>query len=385
MHNRFELVNDVVEDALDLPPAEREAFVSFRCGRDEDLLAGALRLLALSDSADGFLESPPVAHGGICAGDVLGGRFLILHELGAGGMGSILLAEDRQLGKVALKILHPELRQDARVMERFLAEIVIGRAVRHPNVCPVFDLFTFDHGTGAPIAACTMQYLTGETLRDRLSRGPIPLDEAMRIARGMTAGIDALHAVGIIHRDLKPDNIMLTPGRDGEPVPVIMDFGLASYAGTGQAESIPYAPLDAISGSPDYMAPEQFRTAALTSAVDIYAFGLILFEMLAGARPYPAEDLLPAVIRRTTEDAPRVRSLAAEVPQAWDSAIAHTLARNASDRPGSARELLDEIERGVVKTLKVPAVVRAYDGHRRRFPFHGCGRIARRRPSPRAK
>jgi serine/threonine-protein kinase len=349
MSNRFEFVNDLVEEALDLPPAEREDFVSLGCGKDEELLAGALRLLALSDSADGFLESPPVAHGGIRAGDVLGGRFLILHELGAGGMGSILLAEDRQLGKVALKILHPELRQDARVMERFLAEIVIGRALRHPNVCPVFDLVTFEHGPGAPIAACTMQYLPGETLRDRLSRGPIPPDEAMHIARGIAAGIDALHAAGIIHRDLKPDNIMLTPGGDGEPVPVVMDFGLASYAGAGSAASIPYTPGAAISGSPDYMAPEQFRTAAITPAADIYAFGLILFEMIAGARPFPVEDLLPAVIRRTTEDAPRARSVAADVPQVWDSAIAHALARKPSDRPGSARELLYEMEERVAK------------------------------------
>lgn len=344
MNNRFELVNEVVEEALDIPFAEREEFVPARCGSDEDLLANALRLLAISDSMDGFLDSPPASLPEIRPGDVLGGRFRIIKELGAGGMGSIFLAEDRQLGEVALKTLHLEMRDDTRAMERFLAEIRTARAIRHPNVCPVFDLFTFDHARGGPLVAFTMKYLSGETLAYRLSRGAIPPAEAIQIARGIGAGVDALHAEGIVHGDLKPGNIMLTPGRDGATAPVIMDFGLASQPGTGgPASGSDMVPV-AISGSPDYMAPEQFRTALVAKSADIYAFGLNLFEMIAGSRPFPPEELLPAVIRRTTEDAPRVCTVAPWAPRAWDGAIARALSRAASKRPGSAREILDEIE-----------------------------------------
>jgi serine/threonine-protein kinase len=129
---------------------------------------------------------------------------------------------------------------------------------------------------------------------------------------------------------------MLTTGRDGAVTPVIMDFGLASQPGSD-------APAP-ISGSPDYMAPEQFRAAATAKSADIYAFGLILFEMIAGARPFPREELLPAAIRRTTEDAPRVCAVAPCAPRAWDAAIARALSRDATLRPGSAKEILDEME-----------------------------------------
>jgi serine/threonine protein kinase len=336
MNNHFELVNEVVEEALDLPSAERETLVSARCGSDKDLLASVLRLLTLADSMDGFPDCLPASRSEICPGDVLGGRFRIVEDLGAGAMGSIFLAQDRQLGEVALKTLHPEMRGDPRAVDRFLAEIATARAIRHPNVCPVFDLFTFEHTRAGRLVAFTMKYLPGETLACRVSRGAIPPAEALRIARGIGAGLDALHAEGIVHRDLKPDNIMLATGRNGAVTPVIMDFGLASQPGSD-------APA-AISGSPDYMAPEQFRTASVAKTADVYAFGLTLFEMIAGSRPFPPEELLPAVIRRTTEDAPRVCTVAPWAPRAWDGAIARALSREASKRPGSAREILDQIE-----------------------------------------
>jgi serine/threonine protein kinase len=355
MNDRFELVNGVVEEALDLPSAEREAFVPARCGSDADLLAKVQRLLALSDSMDGFLDSPPAPITEIRPGDVLGGRFRIVAELGAGAMGSVFLAEDRQLGEVALKTLHPEMRDDPRALQRFLAEIRTARAIRHPNICPVFDLFTFDRARGGPVVAFTMKYLRGATLACRLSLGAIPIAAALPIARGIAAGIDALHAEGIVHRDLKPANIMLAAARDGAVAPVIMDFGLASHPGSG-------APAP-ISGSPGYMAPEQFRTAAAAKSADIYAFGVILFEMIAGARPFPTEELLPAVIRRTTEDAPRVSAAAPWAPSAWDCAVARALSRKPSQRPESAKAII-----GLIENQSVVGQARSLRGPRRPAP-----------------
>jgi serine/threonine-protein kinase len=204
-------------------------------------------------------------------------------------------------------------------------------------VCPVYDLFLFDTPRGL-VAAATMPRFRGESLAARLSRGLMPPAEALRIAGGIAAGIDALHSAGLAHRDLKPGNIMLTPGPGGAAVPVLLDFGLAeplSVLGTSTL----------ISGSPDYMAPEQFRRASATPAADIYAFGLILFEMLAGRGPFPAEELLPAIVRRNTEDAPVLSDVASWTPRAWDAPIARALSRDAARRPGSATELIEAVRR----------------------------------------
>jgi serine/threonine protein kinase len=334
--SRFELVNSVAEEALDLPAAERSAFLVSRSGLDTELRSCVERLLALSDTSDGFLEEP-AAGCEIRPGDLLGGRFRILQELGHGGMSTVYLAEDRYLGEVALKILHPELRSAAGATERLAGEIRAARAVSHPNICPVYDLFFFDT-PGGPIAAATMPYLRGLTLAARIARGPIPPEEAMHIASGIAGGIDALHRAGIVHRDLKPANILLARALDDAVVPVLMDFGLAVPPGA-VACSAP------ITGSPEYMAPELFRGASASPAADIYSLGLILFEMVSGVRPYPFEELVPAIVRRCTEDAPSICAVAPRTPRAWEAPISRALSRDAAQRPGSAMELIGEVGR----------------------------------------
>jgi len=326
MSGQFERVNEIVAEALELPPAAWDAFLASRCGEDGDARAAAERLLGVSDSLDGFLDMPESE---IQPGDVLGGRFRVLAELGIGAAGTTYAAEDAQLGEVALKVPHPEI-----ALERFAAEVRHARAVRHPNVCPVFDLFTFEH-KGRQVTAATMRCLRGETLACRLARGAMTPAEALPIARGIAQGIDALHAEGIVHCDLKPENIMLTRGPDGATAPVIMDFGLACLPSAGCAE---------IAGSPDYMAPERFRSGPATAASDIYAFGMMLFEMIAGVRPFPPEDLLSSVVRRVTEDAPPLSHVIRATPRAYAEAVARTLSRDASRRPRSAGQVIAEIE-----------------------------------------
>ncbi|MGO4880427.1 MAG: serine/threonine-protein kinase [Bryobacteraceae bacterium] len=376
MPDAFDLVNSVVEEALDLPLGERDALVSARCGADQGLRTAVAKLLEISNSIDGFLEDAAAPLTEIRPGDVLGGRFHILEEIGYGGAGAAFLAED-SLGEVALKTPHPEMQADPRAIKRFLAEVRMARAVQHPNICPVFDMFTFDHG-GGTVTVVTMKYLRGETLARRISRGPIPAGEAMRIARGIGAGIDVLHAEGIVHCDLKPDNIMLTGGPGGTPVPVIIDFGLAHQPANVGERGGSWTALAGISGSPDYMAPEQFRTAAVTKAADIYAFGLILFEMTTGMRPFPAEDLLPAVIRRTTEDAPHISDVSSSAPRAWDVAIARALSRDVSARPRSAADLIAEMERALATGQKHRMDIAGHCRHRAsRGPLQA--RPARRR------
>jgi serine/threonine protein kinase len=338
MCNRFEAVNDIVEKALDRPASERERFVESRCAGDQGMREEALRLLGLSDTME-IPAAAPAEEIEIRPGARLG-RLRIVRQIGRGGEGSIFLAEHDEYGRVAIKALHPELRRDRPAMACLRAELAASGAVAHPNVCPVFDLVKLGERDGS--MAFMMKYLPGETLAARLRRGAIEPAEAFEIARGIAAGLDALHGRGIVHRDLKPDNIMLT--RNGRKcVPVIMDFGLAIDSTAGADDEARKDVGAAISGSPAYMAPEQFRTGAVTRAADIYAFGLILFEMLAGSRPFPAEGLLPAAIRRNTEDAPLLRTVAGEGCAAWERAIARTLSRDPAGRPHSAGAVLEQM------------------------------------------
>ena len=333
MPNRFDLVNYIVEEALDLAPAEQEVFVSESCGTDRDLLNSVNRLLAISGDAAGFADPPAAPFLELRSGDILGDRFVIVEELGSGGMGAIYLAEDRELGEVALKVLHPEIRYEPSAMASVRSEVRAARAVRHPNVCAAYDLFSFDHPRAGTIIAITMQYVRGESLACRVASGPIKETEMLRIARGMAEGIDALHAQGVVHGDLKPGTVMLTTDRDGAVKPVLIDFGLSGFS-----DSKPAAKK--ISGTVAYMAPERFRGDIGSNAADIYAFGVMLFEMISGSRPFPHEELLPSAIRRVTEDPPRLQQRVPSTSLAWDSAIARALSREPGRRPKTAGEVV---------------------------------------------
>jgi len=334
---RFCEVNRILEGAIDAAPEERDRFIADACGSDAALEHSVHRLLKLSAGIVDFLDVPPVPdEPAIRPGDLLLDRFRIVSGLGHGGMGSVWLADDPQRGPVALKTLRHDLRADPVSLARFRAEIEIARAVSHPNVCAIFDLFITDHPT-AP-AFFTMQFCGGETLAERIARGPVPLEESTEIARGIAAGLDALHAQAIVHRDLKPSNIILRSLPDGSLVPVITDFGLA------QAECVLELPASRILGSPDYMAPEQFRGNTVKPAADIFSLGVILFEMLAGARPYPKEDIFPAALRRVADDAPPLSSLRAGTPEALDDVLAQTLSRDPSARFPSAEALVRALE-----------------------------------------
>jgi eukaryotic-like serine/threonine-protein kinase len=345
-HSPNQLVNRLVEEALDLPVAERDSFVRDHESWGDDLAAQAMQLLALSNSINGFLERPPIPTSGIRPGDVLDGRFRILKELGAGGTAKVFLAEDPDGGSVALKVIG-----------RFLAGEPVSmalRAIRHPNLCPIFDIFNFDHERRL-LKAIAMKYVPGETLASRLSRGPLDSREMMPVALGIASGIDALHTEGIVHCDLKPENVLLAENDKGRPTPVIVDFG--------SAVRISGEPEKSVSGSPQYMAPEQFRHHPPSTASDIFAFGLILYEMISGSRPFPDEDLIAGAIRRSVEDAPRLRSAAPRAPAAWDHAIALALSRRPAERPHSAA--------AVVKLMG--AIDKTNRWCRHRMPGLSCG------------
>ena len=336
-NERYREIDRILEQAIDLSPAERDAYVAAECGSNASMEHSIRRLLSLSGSLSDFLDTPAVAdRPAIRVGDVLLGRFRIVEVLGEGGMGSVYLAEDSELGEVALKTLRPELRRDPASLDRFRAEIRMARTISHPNVCAIFEFFA-SNDSHAP-AFFTMQYCAGETLAERLTRGPLPADEFREIAQGIAAGLDALHAEGIVHRDLKPSNIILRRLKNGTLRPVITDFGLADADHVRQAASAH------ILGSPDYMAPEQFRGSSVTKLADVFSFGVILFEMLAGARPYPREELFYAALRRVADDAPRLSSVREGTSAIEDDILARALARDPAVRFPSARAVVQALE-----------------------------------------
>ncbi|MGA2148074.1 MAG: serine/threonine-protein kinase [Bryobacteraceae bacterium] len=318
-----------------------------RCATDAALGDSVLRLLSQFDRLGDFLASPATrpAESAFAPGQVLCGRFRILERIGAGGMGEVFRAEDRTLGEiVALKTIHSGLRADAAIYDRFRQEIRLARRVSHPNVCKIFDLFMHSDAGREPVAFFTMQYLPGESLAARIAAAaPFPRAEAIRIAAQIADGLDSAHGEGIVHRDLKPANVVLFAAPSGGVRPVITDFGLAHFFDSEGGDT-GYTFAGQIVGSIDYMAPEQFEGAAPQPATDVFALGIMIFEMLTGQRPYPSESLVRSAVRRITMPPPSLRECGAEAPPHWERVIRKALARSPRDRYASAGAMIRDLE-----------------------------------------
>jgi serine/threonine-protein kinase len=255
-------------------------------------------------------------------GTLLGGRYRIIALLGRGGMGEVYRATDLTLGQsVALKFLPEEASRNQRLLERFHGEVRVARLVSHPNVCRVYDIGEIE---GMPFIS--MEYVDGEDLAELLTRiGRLPADKALETARKLCAGLAAAHDRGVIHRDLKPQNIMMN--KRGEVV--IMDFGLAAIADqlTG---------AEARNGTPAYMAPEQLRGEAVTAKSDIYALGLVLYEIFTGKKPFDAQSVQQLIDMQQSMHLTSVTSVAAEVDPAVEKVIRRCLDPDPARRPASA-------------------------------------------------
>ena len=255
-------------------------------------------------------------------GTVLGGRYRIASRLGKGGMGEVYRADDLKLSHVvALKFLPEQLIADAPRLARFHHEVKIARQISHPNVCRVYDITEAD---GQHFIS--MEYVDGEDLRSLLRRiGRLPADKALQIARQLCAGLAAAHDKGVLHRDLKPANVML----DGEGKVRVTDFGLAALAGEVQG-------ADIRSGTPTYMAPEQLAGKEVSVASDVYALGLVLFELFTGSPVFRAASL-PELIRLHAESGPASpSSLVPDLDPAVERVILRCLAKHPTERPSSA-------------------------------------------------
>jgi len=330
----WQRLKPLLDAALKEPESERLAFVEAACAGDPELKNELLRLL--HDGETGELPSNSSAAfpriSAFAAGQVLLDRFYILRLIGRGGMGEVYEAEDIELGRIALKTIRQSVTARPGMLARFKQEIQLARKVSGENVCRIYELFTMPAQDGhGPAAFLTMEYLDGVVLAAKLRSSPLSWEEARQIALDLCAGLTAIHEAGVLHRDLKSSNVMLVQ-RHGQQQAVLTDFGLATPLDPDSSPAAREA-SQVIAGTPEYMAPEQFEGSDLTRAADIYALGVILYEMVTGQQPYPAHTPLAAAVRRARK--PELR----KAPRGWREIIFRCLEYDPAKRYKSAAEL----------------------------------------------
>ena len=264
-------------------------------------------------------------------GTVLG-PYEVLSFVGAGGMGEVYRARDRRLDRhVAVKVLSAQLASNADALERFTHEARTLSQLSHPNVCTVYDV-----GHEGATHYIVMEFLEGRTLAAHLGRGLLPVDEAASYALQIADGLSKAHALGVIHRDLKPANVMLTT--DG--FVKILDFGLSKHFDTESGNTTVITVTSGlVVGTIAYMAPEQTEGARADVRSDIFSFGVMLYEMLTGKRPFDGANVV-STIRRINEEEPRpAREMRPEIPPALDAIIAKALQKNPQERFQSVSEM----------------------------------------------
>ncbi len=330
---RYSQIREIFQEAAELDSSVRADYLDRVCADDQELRWKVDQLLDKHDQEGLFLDRPVITERALiedrafAAGTLVSGRFRIERFLGEGGMGQVFEATDTELHmRVALKTLRLNLADSADYAERFRREIQLARQVTHPNVCRVYDA-----GRHGATQYFTMELLEGETLSHRLhGSGKLTPQETLPIVEQMCAGLAASHAVGVLHRDLKPANVMLAGGRA-----VLMDFGLARLRLAGLEQSISSG---LAIGTPAYMSPEQIEGKPLTPAADIYALGVVLYEMLTGRRPHEASSPLAMAAKKVKDPPPPLGSIDG-IPASWEPAILKCLAYEPENRFRSAQDL----------------------------------------------
>jgi Tol biopolymer transport system component len=374
-------VEELYHAALTRGEGDRTAFLASACAGDEALRREVESLLAQHVSNVGVLDGLAMAAAaqmvsGIGASLLTGrrvGAYEVHERIGVGGMGEVYRARDTKLGRdVAIKILPRHFTSDPDRLARFEREARVLASLNHPHIGAIYGLEDADG-----VRALVLELVDGETLADRIARGPIPLNEALAIARQIADALEAAHEKGIIHRDLKPANIKITP--DG--VVKVLDFGLAKMAASDAVAADPtQSPTltvggtkeGALLGTATYMSPEQAKGRPADKRADVWAFGVVLYEMLTGRRAFEAE-AISEVLAKVIEREPEWRALPASTPARLRDLLRRCLRKEPKTRLqaiGDARVQIDELISGA--TDEAAAVVatqpRAQRGARLAIP-----------------
>jgi serine/threonine-protein kinase len=300
--------------------------------------------LTQSQALRGELPEPQKKTLTLRPGDIFAGRYRIEGVLGKGGMGVVLRARDQQLDEdVALKVIRPEIQMEPGFLDQLKQEIKLARRITHKYV-----LRTHDFGESEGIPFVSMEYLKGVTLKQlQQDRGSLPIGLVMRIARQVAEGLEAAHAEGVVHRDIKPLNILFDARGDAK----LMDFGLAAPVAAQGTDS-----GGQVFGTPRYMAPEQVRGEAVDPRTDLYALGIMLFELTTGFAPYDHDSVSETLRMQLHAPIPKAKDMAPALPEGFSFLVERLMQKQKEDRPASAAE--------VVETLKLLAAGGASDTRR---------------------
>src|SRR5262245_13149932 len=355
---RWGQIKEIYDRALDLCGEEREIFLAEACASDADLRLEVESLLAAHEVAGTFLQAPAVevAAREIVADEVtppppqLIGRELanyrIVSLLGRGGMGEVYLAEDKRLHrKVALKLLPAQFTNDAERVRRFEREAKAASATNHPNILTIYEI---GHAEGLQFIAT--EFVDGMTLRKAMQNDGMSIAESLSFAVQVASALSAAHEAGIIHRDIKPENIMVRP----DSLVKVLDFGLAKLM--EQTTSAPEADSEeetmvqqstdpgVLMGTVSYMSPEQTRGQKVDHRTDIFSLGVILFEMIAGRRPFEGATASDVSAALRTASPPRLRSLASKASEELEWITEKCMAKDCKERYPSAKELVADLK-----------------------------------------
>ncbi len=352
---RYEQIGDLFDQALELAPGEQRAFLLRACGPDDELRDVIEKMLAQHRADKDFLARPALnvaatllaQQQSSLSGQIIS-RYKILTQLGAGGMGEVWLAEDTQLSrKVALKLLPDKFAGDpagdSERSRRFETEAKAASATNHPNIVTIHEI-----GKSDATYYIAQEYVEGETLRSRISQGPIPLLEALNIAYQIANALAAAHAAGVIHRDIKPENVMVR--HDG--FVKVLDFGLARIQPV-EAASDNFSEAKTLSkntapgvilGTVSYMSPEQTRGEKLDWRSDQWSLGVVLYEMLTGRRPFHGNSM-PEIFVAILERQPTpLTEFLANPPAQLNHVLNKLLAKDREQRYATSAELAAELK-----------------------------------------
>ena len=351
---RYKLIGQLFDDALEQTPERRSVWLLQACGDDDELRAEVEKLLSNHLQVGEFLNQPATdvaanlltqKQHSLAPGKTIS-HYKIISLLGAGGMGEVFLADDSRLKrKVALKVLPLLIAGDPDRLRRFEREAYAVSALNHPNILTVHE-FGQENG----VHYLVMELVEGVTLREKIRSGPLPVQEALSIAEQTAFALSAAHATGIIHRDLKPENIML---RD-DGIVKVLDFGLAKQTGPSLeavdseektlVQVTKQTKQGTIVGTLHYMSPEQVRGQSLDARTDIFSLGVVLYEMLTGKEPFDKPTTIDVIAAILTETPAPLADLRTDVAPEIQHIVNKMLAKNLNDRYRSSKELLVELK-----------------------------------------
>lgn len=348
----WQQINRLFHAALERERGQRAAFLAGACAGDESLRAEVESLLASHEGAESFIEQPASdvaaellagGHNRLVAGQQIG-HYTITNLLGAGGMGEVYLARDEKLDRqVAVKILNEKFSRDESNLHRFIREAKAASALNHPNILVIHEI-----GETAEAHYIVSELVKGETLRETFKEKSLRLPEALDIAMQIAGALCAAHEAHLIHRDIKPENVMIRP--DGYVK--ILDFGLAKLV---EQENKSFIEIDrstikqnqtgkgVVLGTVAYMSPEQAKGERVDERTDVFSFGVVVYEMLAGRTPFAGDSLSETFANLINAEPPPLSRFAADVPDAMQLIVSKMLRKNEGERYQTMKDVLTDL------------------------------------------